>query len=139
MYLDVNVNNIGENHTAKKDPTADIKQFYSNPFSMDGLGTSKKKRQHCNICKAGFIYYNIHILSCLIYFRKHKDYLLSGLGDDCSSLHRHLQAYHRVSHFHSTSPLLSNQSNRSNMRSGQSQRALSQCYLRIQQLGRLLS
>ena len=57
MYLDVNVNDIGEKHRAKRDPTADIKQFYSEPFSMDGHG--KKKRRHCNICR--FVFYNIQI------------------------------------------------------------------------------
>jgi hypothetical protein len=50
MYHDVNVNDIGKNHTAKKDdPTADIKHFFSEPFSLDGHG--KKKRRHCNICR----------------------------------------------------------------------------------------
>ena len=51
MYHDVNVNDIGENHTdAKKkdDPTADVKYFFSDPFKLDGHG---KKRRHCNICR----------------------------------------------------------------------------------------
>lgn len=95
MYLDVNVNDIGENHTVKKDPTADIKQFFSDPFSMDGHG--KKKRRHCNICK--YVFSNFLLLLSLICSRKRKVYSQSGLGDDCTSLRRHLQAYHRVSHF----------------------------------------
>jgi hypothetical protein len=63
MYLDVNVNDIS---TVKKDPTADIKQFYSDPFisSMDGHG--KKKRRHCNICRFVFSNFLFFIFSHLL-------------------------------------------------------------------------
>ena len=73
MYLDVNVNNIGENHTAKKDPTADIKQFYSDLFSMDGHG--KKKRRHCNFCR--FVYYDIHVFTILSHLLQEMQRLLA--------------------------------------------------------------
>ena len=64
MYHDVNVNNIGENHTdAKKkdDPTADVKYFFSDPFKLDGHG--KKKRRHCNICRWVFLSFIFYFFS----------------------------------------------------------------------------
>ena len=84
-------------------------------------------RRDDTVTFAGSSFLIFIFLSSLICSRKRRDYLqsASGLGDDCSSLRRHLQAYHRVSHFCRSSLPLSNQSiYRRNMRSGQSQRAL---------------
>ena len=48
MYKDIDVIEIGEDPAPKKkiDPTADIKQFFSDPFSLEG---HKKRRRRCEI------------------------------------------------------------------------------------------
>jgi hypothetical protein len=49
MYHDVTVLDIGDEPEKKLDPTADVKQFFDEPFSLEGHG--KRKRRFCKICK----------------------------------------------------------------------------------------
>lgn len=93
MYHDVTVLDIGDEAKKKPDPTADVKHFFGEPFSLDMHG--KKKRRFCKICK--YVSQVFHLfLFCLIEVRKRHPGDASGLGDDCTSLRRHMQAYHRV-------------------------------------------
>jgi len=50
MYANMNVLDIGTTAPVKQkiDTTADIKRFFSNPFTQTG---SNKKRQQCLICE----------------------------------------------------------------------------------------
>ena len=51
MYRDVTVLDIGDEAETKRkvDPTADIKHFFGEPFSLEGHG--KKKRRLCKTCQ----------------------------------------------------------------------------------------
>ena len=49
MYKDVNVIDIEDGLIRKKtDPTEDVKNFFTDPFSCEG---HKKRRRQCKICK----------------------------------------------------------------------------------------
>jgi len=95
MYLDVNIFDIGDEANTKKkvDPTADIKHFFGEPFSLEGHG--KRKRRICNICQ--YVFNCSRSFYWLIKSRKKQPgSTQTGLGDNCTSLRRHMQAFHWV-------------------------------------------
>ena len=63
MYHDMTIFNIGDTPEAMKklDPTADVKRFFTDPFSLEGHG--KKKRCHCKICQ--YVPSNILLRFCI--------------------------------------------------------------------------